>query len=326
MQASLDGALWGNLLPSVERVSGVAGEIAGIQAKVDDAEAGIVGAALDNQKDATMWALNYAKSLSDDIGQAADEAAAAKIATGKKELNDAVKAFGAKIDKPLKDLIAAGGGIGAQLAGSHFMDPKAPVYRWNWWHGYNNMYGWFQDNDNAPFGGVAPSQWVDNNAYAHQMNGDIKYLRRLFNKPGFGDKTGATACAENFYMPHSTDDRRCGVLFRIRNTNPGKTNWKVNWSFTGWCGWGNRASVAMNKKNIWGGCCTDGCSRDETFGLVPQGTTEKINTIVFVAGGASPHGHYNNMRTTYLMFNNLDLPSGIEFVDDIDSASGTWAL
>lgn len=295
-QARLNDAVWNGLVPSVNRVSETSSKIAAMNAKISNAAKDIITPELQKQVDATTWALNYASSLSNEVAKEADDKADAAVEAGKKELMDALGAFADRINKPLKDLISAGGSIGDSLAGSHFMDPKAPVYRWNWWHTYNNMsvqalfcctrcpvpssqcvsyihhgrtpcascrYGWFQGNSNEPFGGVHPSEWGDGNQYAHNMNSDIKYLRRLFNKPGFGDKTGATACSENFYMPHSTDDRRCGVLFRIRNRNPSTTNWKVNWSFTGWCGWGNRASVAMNKKNIWGGCCTNGCTRDE---------------------------------------------------------------
>jgi len=230
-----------------------------------------------------------------------------------------------KVVKPLDDVDAAGGQAVQKLTTTHFNDKKAVVYRWNEWHTYNNCcVGWFDGNNPRGFGGRHPSQWGDGNALAHDMHPSMRYMKRLFSKRGYGDAFGATVCALTWEMPHSTDDRRCGAFFRIKNTGTNAKTWSVQWHWTGWHGWGNYASVAINKGNHWHGHCYSMCYRNENFNIPANSAGNRISSIAFISGGTHPYGHYNHHRMVYLSFQKLDVPDGLEFVDDMETVGGEW--
>merc|ERR1712167_333613 len=144
------------------------------------------------------------------------------------------------------------------------------------------------------------------------------------NPRGYGDNFGATVCALTWEMPHSTDDRRCGAFFRIKNTGTSAKNWNVQWHWTGWHGWGNYASLAVNKNNHWHGECYSMCYRDENINIPANSAGNRISSIAFITGGTHPYGHYNHHRMVYLSFQKLDVPDGLEFVDDMETVGGTW--
>jgi hypothetical protein len=310
-----------SLLPSIDRIQqlvddidGMDSDLAGVQTDARDAIA-----AMDEQT---------ANGLS--TMEAALEAQVSTVQVAMEEKVDerkaAIKASTAAVTEELGDRVGEveekGKVISDALSVAHFADPKTPVMRYMIWHNYCNSVGWMQGNEHQGYGGRHPSQWGDSNTWAHDMNEDLKYIKRLFNKEIYGDKFGMTVCAESWEMPHSTDDKRCGAIARIRNTNSGNTNWRVDWSFSGWCGWGNRASTALNRRNVWGGCCHGICQRTDTYTMKPG----EVNTVAWIAGGTHPYGHYNHYRMVFLSFNNLDLPNGLEFVDDFDTMSGSWKI
>jgi len=242
-----------------------------------------------------------------------------------KKLTDKQEELIEKVVEPLDDVDAAGGLAVNKLTTTHFNDKKAIVYRWNEWHTYNNCcVGWFDGNNPRGFGGRHPSQWGDGNALAHDMHPDMKYMKRLFSKRGYGDNFGATVCALTWEMPHSTDDRRCGAFFRIKNTGTSAKNWNVQWHWTGWHGWGNYASLAVNKNNHWHGECYSMCYRNENINIPANSAGNRISSIAFVTGGSGPYGHYNHHRMVYLSFQKLDVPDGLEFVDDMETVGGNW--
>merc|ERR1712072_536753 len=242
-----------------------------------------------------------------------------------KKLTEKQEELVEKVVKPLDDVDASGGEAVNKLTTTHFNDKKAIVYRWNEWHTYNNCcVGWFDGNNPRGFGGRHPSQWGDGNALAHDMHPDMKYMKRLFSKRGYGDNFGATVCALTWEMPHSTDDRRCGAFFRIKNTGTNAKTWNVQWHWTGWHGWGNYASRAVNKRNHWHGECYSMCYRNENINIPANSAGNRISSIAFVTGGSGPYGHYNHHRMVYLSFQKLDVPDGLEFVDDMETVGGTW--
>lgn len=51
----------------------------------------------------------------------------------------------------------------------------------------------------------------------------------------------------------------------------------------------------------------------------------KTETIIFKAGSGGSY-YYNSIyfRTLFLGFNNLNLPDGLEFADDLDTEFGKW--
>lgn len=311
------------LLPSIRRVDGWQGEMENMQKGFKATQAKAEKAA-DTLANSQTEAINSAKDALQETIDGSKTTVMDEVTEKLNELMAANSELVKKWEKPVADLAKVGNSIGDGLAKSHYMNPKAPVYRWNTWHGYHSgSGGWFQGNSREPFGGIHPSEWVDGNQWSHNMNSDFKYLKRLFNKEGYGDASfGTTVCADTWHMPHSTDDRRCGAVFRIKNTGSSNTNLNLDWSYSGWCGWGNRASTSVNRRNVWGGCCSGHCSRGDTYTL----QAGKTNTVIFIAGGTHPHGHWNYMRSTFLAINKWDLPNGVEFVDDMDTVSGSWAL
>merc|ERR1719181_2035930 len=310
-----------SLLPSIDRIQQLVDDIADMDSDLETVQtaASTSIAAMDAQTTQGLSTM-----------QAALEATVAEVQQSmEKKVNDrktAIKASPAEVTDDLGDRVTAlstkGKTIADALSVTHYGDGKAPVMRYHIWHGYVNHIGWMQHNQHQGFGGRHPSDWVDGNTWAHDMSEDLKYIKRLFNKEVYGDAFGMTVCAESWEMPHSTDDNRCGAIARIRNTNSGNTNWRVNWSFSGWCGWGNRASTALNRRNVWGGCCHGICERTDTYTMKPG----EVNTVAWIAGGTHPYGHYNHYRMVFLSFNDLSLPNGLEFVDDFDTMSGSWKI
>lgn len=159
----------------------------------------------------------------------------------------------------------------------------------------------------------------------------MAYVKRLFTKRFFGGSegsngSGATVCAEQRELMHSTDDMRCGALFRIKNVATSTITWKVNWHFTGWSGWGGRASCAVRRRGVWSGSCHGNCNRDDNFQIPANSEKNRVSTVIFMAGSAYPYGHYNHHRVVSLGFNNLALPTNLEFIDDMGTvkSSDRW--
>ncbi len=111
------------------------------------------------------------------------------------------------------------------------------------------------------------------------------------------------------------------ALFRIRNTTQGDIVWSVDVYQTAYAGWGERASVALNGVLVWeSGGANLGPHQSQTHALtIPAGRT---STVILMAASTSPSG----TRSSFMAFHNdtLELPPGLEYVDDLDEASGGW--
>jgi len=300
----------------VQSVAQTEGNINGITAKAD--------AELDGQKNRIAASIaQIQQQMTAYVAEQAEEGHA-EVDAALEELESSTGALVQGHVDTFERLEAPANAVVDRLKTSHHVDKKTPIYHWNFWHQYLNCcVGWYDGNNPRAFGGVHPSQWGDGNANADWIHPEMKYVKRLFSKVGYGDKDhGATVCAETRMVVHSTDDMRCGVAFRIKNTNGGNTNWRVNWSFTGRTGWGGRASVAVNKRNVWHGGCHGWCNRNDNINIEANSKRNRISTVIFVAGAAHPYGHYNHMRTTALAFNSLNLPNGLEYIDDWGTVPG----
>ena len=95
------------------------------------------------------------------------------------------------------------------------------------------------------FGGVAPSNWGDNNGLASQMSADKEVLRTLFARKGYAGKN-AVIEATQWSSFSSTNSRHAAALFRIVNTTPNPINWMVDVYMTSYSGWSEMASIAVN--------------------------------------------------------------------------------
>ena len=211
-------------------------------------------------------------------------------------------------------------GDGTQLAGVQRQHSGA-IYRWAVFSTYGQSIGWYANNDEAMFGGVRPSVWSDGNGMASQMSSDKEVLRTLFTRKGYGGKNAVVA-ADEWYSYSSSNSKHGAALFRIRNSTKNTINWPVSVYMTCYSGWGERASIALNGGNIWNSA---GSSR---FAMTPPVSVNlpvppnRTSTAIFVAG-SSPA---SQTRSLYLAFtdNRLELPAGLEFVDDLDTATGGW--
>merc|ERR1719183_2292340 len=240
------------------------------------------------------------------------------------DLKMANKARESAVEDPIAGYTKTANDVKDALKLTHYVNKKAPVYRWNFWDNYlNTGLGWYDGNNVRSFGGVNPSRWGDGNVRADQMHDNISYLKRLFSKPGFGDQGhGSNVCSMQIEIPHSTNDLRCGALFRIKNVGTGTVTWRVDWSYTGWSGWGGQASCAVRRRNVWAGSCHGSCNRGNSFSIPANKQKNRISTVVFIAGSAYPYGHYNHHRVTMLQFNNLNLPTNLEVIDDMSTVDG----
>lgn len=194
------------------------------------------------------------------------------------------------------------------------------AYRWAVWSTYDQAGGWFFNNDTALAGGVAPSSWSDANATAAMISADKKVQAALFNKKA-SISPNSVVWAEAWYSYSSTNGKMAGALFRVRNTTAEAVNWPLSFYGTCYGSWGEWASVALNgassyTSNVSGAATT-------THAVTLSIPADRTSTVICIAGSGFPGA---NMRSTVLAFYNdcLTLPAGLEFVDDLEHATGGY--
>ncbi len=198
-------------------------------------------------------------------------------------------------------------------------------YRWTTFHTYLESNSWLMGNNPAMFGGVAPSQWTDGNATAGQMSSDKELLRTLLTHKGYGGKN-AVIVSDSFSSYSSTDGQVCIALFRIKNTTQSAVTWTPNFYYSCYSNWSEAASVALNGTNAWTNFGTASGNLIASVGLsIPANRT---STVIFVStsGLAFDIGAGSHRRSNVLAFTNdsLQLPAGLEYIDDLDTATGGW--
>jgi len=250
----------------------------------------------------------------------------AKLAT-LSALPDVVAATVAEQLKPIDAHL----GIISRIETTYLANPKVPVFRWNWWHTHqHSATSWFDGNNGRGYGGVKPGDWTDGNKRAWDMQTDIKYIARLFIQKGNAGEYGGSVCQDVYIMHSSTTARMCGVVFRIVNTKKNQNiGWNPEWMYSSFSGWSEDASVSLNGASTWRNHCDySWCRSQINMNLKSNGQGTKINTIIFIAGSSGPHhmGHSNHERANIVQFNDnsLKLPDGLEYLDDLDTATGNW--
>ncbi len=207
--------------------------------------------------------------------------------------------------------------------------PQVATYRYAVFDTYDQGSAWMANNDASLFGGIAPSSWTDGNAVASQMSSNKEVLRTLFNRKGYA---GANALihSESSLQYSSTNGRVATVLFRIRNTTAADIVWTPAFRVTSYSMWGELASVALNGASAWSSTSVGGtvfpASGPFTVALsIPAG---RVSSAIFVSTLSPPFnfGYPTYIRSLFLAFvnNSLTLPAGLEFVDDLDTATGGW--
>jgi hypothetical protein len=178
------------------------------------------------------------------------------------------------------------------------------------------------NNDVSAFGGVAPSQWTDGDAQACQILPDKDVQRTLFVQKGYPGNN-ATVYADQWASYSSTNGKVVVVMFRVRNTTGSAIWWNVYWRYTCHAVWNERASVAVNGNCIGAMRACAGGLQSEAVGFsLPANRT---STVIFVATSGIA-ATAQSVRATELAFynNSLILPAGLEFVDDLETATGGY--
>jgi hypothetical protein len=198
-------------------------------------------------------------------------------------------------------------------------NPNRPIYRYNVFSTYAQWAGqWYADDSAELYGGVTPSAW-SGGATANQISANKDIQRNFFIYRGWGS-WNTNIWAEEWYSYSSTNERFVSVLFRIKNTLETDVEWVTNHYYSSYGSWQSHASVAINGVLDWYSTSDCGfCNVQRTL-TIPAGQT---SSVIFISGSGGPSG---NMRTTLLIFhsNSLNLPDGLEYVDDLDYATGGW--
>ena len=195
------------------------------------------------------------------------------------------------------------------------------TYRWAVFDTYgNNIGNWMHSNSSELFGGVTPSTWTDGNGKASSLSSKTQSLLALFNKKGYAGHN-ANVWSQIYKQYSSTTGKVAMALFRVRNSTAKTITWKPHWRYTSYSGWSETASVALNGSNIWSGNCGGSLNCTTSHSLsIPANRT---STVVFVSTSGS---EWNSIRGITLGFynNSLKLPTGLEFVDDLEKKSDGW--
>merc|ERR1719345_167402 len=276
-------------------------------------------AAVNKAKSDTTAALNKAKSDTDKaLSKSRSDAATANALLEKKisgSVTDKLKPFeGTEVAL-------------TSLKRTYHSNPKIPVYRVARFFTHHPQFSWFDNNDPSGYGGVNPSTWTDGNARADMMNADVKYLQRVFTQKETSNKYGANICSEMFETYSSTNGMVCMALFRIKNTGTSTIRWAPPITMTSYTGWGEAASISLNGNNLIGTKnCYYECRFTPTLQIPANSQKDRISTAIFASTSSHPYGHHNQWRAALLLFrdNSLELPNGLEFVDDLDTITGSW--
>jgi hypothetical protein len=201
-------------------------------------------------------------------------------------------------------------------------DGVSAAYRWAAFHTYDPVSGWVMQNDASQFGGIPPSNWTDGSALAYQMSADKTVLRSLFTRRGYATGSANVFC-DLWIANSSTDGEVVLVLFRIKNSSPNAVTWIPSFYYTCYSSWGEKASITLNGENSWSALFSG------TANVSLSIPANRTSTVIFVSTSGTPasvgSGIYT--RSCQLSFYNgcLYLPSGLAFVDDLDTATGGWS-
>jgi len=214
------------------------------------------------------------------------------------------------------------------------------VYRWNAFNVWTqapvtgNPYGdYLGGNNPVLYGGVTPQNWGWGTAAAQMVSENKDALRALFTQKGYPGTSALVYSKTNLSL--TADGVEVVVaMFRIRNTTALPITWQPHFWYS--CGGlTNRASVALNgisKFSPGDSCYTNGALKVVDLAIVPGG----VSTVVFVSSSGpyytvgsiydpSGGGHLYSRATMMAFINgSLALPPGLEFVDDLETATGGW--
>jgi hypothetical protein len=204
--------------------------------------------------------------------------------------------------------------------------PVGAVYRWALFDTLHQTDGWAMGNNSLMFGGVAPSNWTNNNYRAIHISADKEVQRTLLTNKGYGGKNAMII--SQIYHQYSSDTGRVGVvLFRIQNNTASTIIWNPQFYYTCYGSWSEVAGVAVNGVEVWNSGGSDSQSSGNNMSLSITLPASRTSTIIFtVTSGRQWLLGNISIRGIMLGFynNSLALPSGLKYVDDLDTATGNW--
>ena len=208
-----------------------------------------------------------------------------------------------------------------------FSNTRGAIYRWTRWDTYWSWgTGWYSGNRPELFGGVHPSNWSGNH-YASNMSSDTKVLAGFFHRKGpsiAAEVPNSMVFTEE--VPDngssSSSSEHVAALFRIKNTTGSAITWKVYMYITAYGGWSDRSSLALNGSNVWhsGGSNYNGNQSISVNVSIPANRT----STVIVVSSSSPSQWYRRSLNLAFYNNCLKLPTGLSFVDDLDTKKSGW--
>ncbi len=202
------------------------------------------------------------------------------------------------------------------------LNPTAvlPTLRYRVFSTFDQGQDWIASNNAAFFLGVNPSTWTDGNGVAWQINPD-KNLWRTFFTGTMKIWPNLNVQAETWRPYSSTNGKLVAVLFRVKNTTQSDVTWTPSYHYTAYADWAERASVTVNGGSNWQftGNCYSNCTASPSL-TIPK---NRVSSVIFIIPSGPQSGE---SRTNTLIFynNSLKLPAGLQYVDDLDTATGGW--
>jgi subtilisin-like proprotein convertase family protein len=199
------------------------------------------------------------------------------------------------------------------------------TYRQGSCNGYDNNYGWQNANDATYCLGINPSTW-SNGAVAASINPD-KDLWRMTFQHGGRNKIGGIVVDKLFTQYSDTNmSQHEFILFRIKNSTGATINWAPTYYYTCGGNWSDYSSASINGANTWsasGACYLGNCTANPTF-AVPGNRVSSVVFAISSSVGWAPAGFYHRELQLAFVKGSLKLPAGLEFIDDLDTATGGW--
>jgi hypothetical protein len=199
----------------------------------------------------------------------------------------------------------------------------ACVYRWMAWSNYAQWYGWYCGNSTEMFAGVNPSNWADGGYRAVHITSDKNSIGGLFSWKGYAMYNANIFVRKNRHYS-STEARFVGVVFRIKNNSGSAQTWTPYYYYTSYGSWSNYASMSINGNELWytsGNSCS-GSARSQSV-TIPANQTSTVIVLSSFWMGCNCSGHRGGTQLVFYN-NSLALPTGCEYVDDLDTAPNGW--
>ena len=181
--------------------------------------------------------------------------------------------------------------------------------------------GWNYGNGGSWTLGIAPSTWTDGGAKIWSISTDKNLWRQVLTK-SMPIYPSMAVLQDHWYDPSSTNGHVLIVLFRVKNTTGSAINWSPAFIHTNCGSWAEHSSLTINGAGNWshtGDCYgSSNCTSQPTVSVPPNRVSSVMMAVMSGCGGGS--------RSQILAFygNTLTLPTGLTYVDDLDTATGGW--